>query len=690
MNKKIFKVIFSVLLLVAFTFVGVAFANSDKVEVLGATFEVTENVISQDIGYDIKHTKDIAQSSKANNELYPQSINVLEIPSTEEVRVVNWTFSNPSGWTKNTVRRMAEDFENKNPGWVVVAAINGDFFDINGNDKRLPYQTGGVCVSNSEVYRPFTNGQTIGFKNDGSTNPLVAEEKFEVSSHVLSIYDENDNIIYEQEVKYFNEVPTEGEIAIWYTHKDSDGNDIRMTLPKDNTYYVNAPDRLLPMSTTNVYAKGMITHMNEERLMYFGRFGIQTTNEEVQKLLSVGTTIRVQQYVVGAYEDCTDITGGGVCLVRDGEAVDNTSNMDTHPRTCIGAKEDGTLVFVTIDGRQDNRDMHGMAYNEMSATMLHYGCNEAYNLDGGGSTTMIIRNQYGDFDVMNSPSDGTERHDSNSLLIVVPEMSLSVNNVTDTEVVIDYVAPSKDVSISNIQITINNETKEISEFPYVWGGLNASTSYDIKAQYDLTYKGKTKTKEIIPIQFRTGFDKPHLSRGYYYEYNNNVILNYKIDNPANITCLGSIMSGMYFNSLNGNIGSLTIAKSQVDLNEIIIMLGYNLSSSVSEYTEEEIVIPRVVLDFNNGLYDGITVSIDGLPCLTLGGHIHTGWEYNGEIITSIDEVEVTDGMILKAMFTPVGGKKDEDKKGCKKSSSIILVESLSLISIALLVLRKKQ
>ena len=687
MNKNFVKVMLSFWLIVTFTFVGITFASNEKVEVLGATYEVTENLITQDIGYDIKHTKDIAQSSKKEDELYPQAINVLEIPSSEEVRVVSWTFSNPSGWTKNTVRRMAEDFENKNPGWVVVAAINGDFFDINGTNKVLPYQTGGVCVSNGEVYRPFTNGQTIGFKNDASSNPLVAEKSFEVSGHMLSIYDENDNIIFEQEVKHFNETPAEGEVSIWYTYKDSDGNDVRMTLPSENTYYVNAPERLLPMSTKNVYAKGMITAVNEEKLMYFGRFGIQTDNEEIQKLLSVGTTIRVQQYVVGDYADCTDITGGGVCLVRGGEAVDNTSNMDTHPRTCIGVKEDGTLVFVTIDGRQDNRNMHGMAYNEMSATMLYYGCEEAYNLDGGGSTTMIIRNQYGDFDVMNSPSDGTERHDSNSLLIVVPEMSLSLNKVTDNEVEIDYVAPTKDVTISNIQISIDGVTKNIDSFPYLWEGLKSSTSYEIEAQYDLKYKSTTKTKQIIPIQFKTGFTRPYLERGYYYQIQDNIILNYKITNPDNITCLGTILSGMYFNSLNSTQGSLSLAKSQLDLEEVVISLGYNINSSVSEYTEEENLIPEVVLDFNNGYYDGVSTTPDGLPILTLGNHVFVGWEYNGDVIQSIDEIEVTDGIVLKAAFTPLGGKVNS---GCKKNSSMLFVETISLVSLALLVFRKKQ
>lgn len=689
MNKKIVKVIISIFLFSIITFTNVCFANENKIEVLGATYEVTENAISQDIGYNIKHTKDIAQSSKKNNELYPQSVNVLEVPSTEQVRVVSWTFSNPSGWTKNTVRRMAEDFENKNPGWVVVAAVNGDFFDINGTNKALPYQTGGVCVSNGEVYRPFTNGQTIGFKNDASKDSLVAEKKFEVSNHILSIYDDKGDVIYETEVKHFNEEPVEGEVSIWFTYRDNEGSDVRITLPSENTYYVNAPERLLAMTPTNVYGKGTITHINEERTMFFGRFGIQTSNKEIQDLLKVGTEIRVQQHIVGDYEECTDITGGGVCLVRNGEAVDNTSNMDTHPRTCVGMKEDGTLVFVTIDGRQDNRNMHGMAYNEMSATMLYYGCHEAYNLDGGGSTTMIIRNAYGDFDVMNSPSDNSERHDSNSLLIVVPEMSLGIKKVTDTQVEIDCVVPKRDVTIENIKLTINDVTKEVSEFPYIWEGLVPSTSYELQAEYELTYKNSTQTKQIFPIQFKTGVNKPYLAKGYYFENGNNIYINYDIENPANIMCLSSISSGSYFNNLNSNSNLLIYDKSQLNINDVIITLGYNLNSSVSQFEEDEIRLPKVIFDVNGGYFNETSFVINSLPTPYLGNHAFVGWEYNGEVIQKLDYTNTVDGMVLKALFTPLGGKKDESKKGCKKSSSMLFVETISVMSIALLLFKKR-
>lgn len=697
MKKTISKVLCLILTITFICFGSVVLAQEkSQVKVLNATYEVVSNVKTVDLGYGITHTKDISKSTKlADGELLPQSVNVLEVPSKEDVRVVSWTLSNSSGWSKATVRAMANDFENKNPGWVVVAAVNGDFFDIDGKDKRLPYQTGGVTVSEGETYRPFTNAQSIGFKNDGSAYPFVADKKFEVSNHYLNIYDETGNVIYEKEVKYLNETPEDGEVAIWYTYRDSKGVNQLMTLPSENTYYVKSPVRLLPMSTENVYAKGMISGVNQGCQLYYGQFGIETTNEEIRALLSEGTMIRIQQNVVGDYAECTDITGGGVTLVKNGEAVDNTSNMDTHPRTCVGVKEDGTIVFMTVDGRQEENDMCGMAYNELSATMLYYGCYEAYNLDGGGSTTFLTRNQFGDFNVENSPSDGGERHDSNSLLIVVPEISLEVTNVSDTEVVIDYKAPKdRNIEVSEINVTLNGETRTISEYPYTWTGLTKLSTYNINAKYNITYKNISKEKEIFPIQITTGYERPVLENSYYFVYENKVYINYSILNPDKIKVYADLVTGKKFDQLTKEKGFLTYKLGDVNIDKITIKLGYDLTSSHSGYEEIDILLEqktieeltrKITLNLNGGKLDkneltyieGIGLDVLPTPKKTLSKFI--GWKYNGEIITKIPNT-FSEDIVLEAVY----------EKGCGKTSAEMLITTLSAISLALLVLRKNK
>jgi len=83
-----------------------------------------------------------------------------------------------------------------------------------------------------------------------------------------------------------------------------------------------------------------------------------------------------------------------------------------HPRTCLCTTDD-SVVFITIDGRSKNA--HGMNLYEVQDFLNSLKCIDAINLDGGGSTTMWIK----DKGIVNNPSDKKgERPVANALLIV--------------------------------------------------------------------------------------------------------------------------------------------------------------------------------------------------------------------------------------------------------------------------------
>ena len=69
-------------------------------------------------------------------------------------------------------------------------------------------------------------------------------------------------------------------------------------------------------------------------------------------------------------------------------------------------KVDGTVFFVTIDGRFELENIPGMDYEQLSYLMLYFGAETAINVDGGGSSTMLFYNPETDYyDTMNRPSD---------------------------------------------------------------------------------------------------------------------------------------------------------------------------------------------------------------------------------------------------------------------------------------------
>lgn len=107
-------------------------------------------------------------------------------------------------------------------------------------------------------------------------------------------------------------------------------------------------------------------------------------------------------------------------LVQNGVQVapSSCSLCGLNPRTAVGTTDDNRLLLMTVDGRQSGFS-EGVTLVELANLMLSHGATDAINLDGGGSTTMVM-NDYGDglaAHVLNSPSDGSERSVGTNLAV---------------------------------------------------------------------------------------------------------------------------------------------------------------------------------------------------------------------------------------------------------------------------------
>ena len=74
-----------------------------------------------------------------------------------------------------------------------------------------------------------------------------------------------------------------------------------------------------------------------------------------------------------------------------------------HPRTLIGVDSDGTIWMAAIDGRQPDHSI-GMTFADLARLAERLKLRDALNLDGGGSTTMVVKGK-----IVNKPSDPTAR-----------------------------------------------------------------------------------------------------------------------------------------------------------------------------------------------------------------------------------------------------------------------------------------
>jgi exopolysaccharide biosynthesis protein len=116
-----------------------------------------------------------------------------------------------------------------------------------------------------------------------------------------------------------------------------------------------------------------------------------------------------------------NVISGGVGLVRNGKVKitakrDGHDSMNMilrrHPRTLLGTTRNGSLILATIDGRQPGITV-GANFVEAAQFMRWLGATQAINLDGGGSTAMVVGDK-----LVNRPSDGGERAVGDALLVL--------------------------------------------------------------------------------------------------------------------------------------------------------------------------------------------------------------------------------------------------------------------------------
>jgi hypothetical protein len=114
-----------------------------------------------------------------------------------------------------------------------------------------------------------------------------------------------------------------------------------------------------------------------------------------------------------------EVVSGNVLLLRDGQMVSH-ENKVRHPRTVVGLNQDATkMILLVVDGRKSGVAT-GMNYAELAAEMLRFGCHDALNLDGGGSSVLAVRDPVkNQFQILNAPTDGRERAVANVLGITI-------------------------------------------------------------------------------------------------------------------------------------------------------------------------------------------------------------------------------------------------------------------------------
>ncbi|MNJ94018.1 hypothetical protein D3C87_117050 [compost metagenome] len=109
--------------------------------------------------------------------------------------------------------------------------------------------------------------------------------------------------------------------------------------------------------------------------------------------------------------------GARYLLVKDAELTTAGLDENVEPRTAVGVINSKKLVFLIVDGRRTGYSA-GITLADEAKILKAIGVRDAVNLDGGGSSTFIVKNIVGGYETRNRPSGDVERAVANSWMIM--------------------------------------------------------------------------------------------------------------------------------------------------------------------------------------------------------------------------------------------------------------------------------
>jgi len=284
----------------------------------------------------------------------------------------------------------------------VIGATNGDFFDMT-TIKGLTY---GTSIISGEIRTAVKSSTVLGITGSGNCfiENLNMEGSVVYMDKEIAIDSVNRLRWGEQAVLY---TPAFGKS----TANTINGTDIvlkNVELPlKANKVYTGIIERIVTDSkTTEIPSDGVV---------------ISLGNNALKQLAGVGAGTELSFSIRLDKEDLDFAVSGAPRLLENGAAspkiAERTDALVRNPRTAVGIK-DNKLYLFTVDGRQKGYS-DGMNLYELAELLLSHGVKDAINLDGGGSTTMVVRKQgEAAAKVVNNPSDGRERYVGNSIQLV--------------------------------------------------------------------------------------------------------------------------------------------------------------------------------------------------------------------------------------------------------------------------------
>ena len=303
-------------------------------------------------------------------------------------------------------------------GYRVVAGINGDFYNVSTG---LPI---GMVVTEGLLRSSDAGYYAIGFRADGSA--ILGKPGVKVSANLGYAVDDGFGNSTElvRPVAAVNKARTNSGLYL-YTYDFNAKHTTGTTEPGINVVCTVEQGKLAIGSTVtlrvNRVEETTVTAIQPDQIVLSANANADAYYTNALRNMPVGSEVTFTVTANSGWEDVEYAIGALYCLAENGAVVPNLA-AGSNPRTAVGQKADGTLVFYTIDGRKTGHSI-GASLTQVGERLLELGCQTVLCLDGGGSTNLAVTTPDSTTaTIINRPSE-TGRKVTNQVFLVASNRS---------------------------------------------------------------------------------------------------------------------------------------------------------------------------------------------------------------------------------------------------------------------------
>lgn len=316
---------------------------------------------------------------------------------------------------RSSVADMAAALEAE--GYRVVAGINGDFYNVNTG---LPI---GLVVTDGVLRSSDAGYYAIGFRADGTA--ILGKPSIRVSADLGYTVDDGFGTSTEvvRPVAAVNKARTNSGIFL-YTYDFNAKHTTGTTEAGVNVVCAIEEGSLTIGGTVTARVERVeestVTALQPGEIVLSANSQADTYYSGALQSMQPGSTVTLS--VTAADEGWNDVkyaVGALYCLAENGVVASGLA-AGTNPRTAVGQKADGTLVFYTVDGRRSGHSI-GASMTQVGERLLELGCQTVLCLDGGGSTNLAVTTPDSTTaTIINRPSE-TGRKVTNQVFLVASD-----------------------------------------------------------------------------------------------------------------------------------------------------------------------------------------------------------------------------------------------------------------------------